>query len=381
MDSRIRQTVQGIHDSRWSASFAIAGAGNSALSWVLGVAGASRTVLEALVPYSGRSLEQYLGHAPKQAVSATSARLMARAAYRRSLILREGSSPVLGVSCTAAIATDRRKRGAHRCHVGIWGPEGWRTYSITLEKGLRDRDGEELVVSRLILRSLAEACGVDDAIDLGLSATEHVSESGTSYQDPLEAVIGGHIRTAAFYADGTWLADYPHSGGILPGSFNPLHDGHRKLATAASNMLGAPVVYELSITNVDKPPLEEDVIRSRVSQFAGLGTVVITDAQVFFEKAKLFPGAVLIIGVDTLSRLVEPRYYGGDEARMLVALSEIKAAGCRFLVAGRLEGDEYRALDDVTVPPMFSGLFQEIPESMFREDVSSSDLRTGGQAQ
>ena len=380
MESRIRQTVQRIHDSPWSVCFAIAGAGNSALNWVLGVAGASRTVLEALVPYSGTSLEHYLGHIPKQTVSATSAKLMARAAYRRSLRLREGSSPVLGLSCTATIATDRHKRGAHRCHVGVWGPQGWRTYSVTLEKGLRDREGEELVVSRLILRTLAQACGVHDTVDLGLSPTEDVRESEASYRNPLDALIGGQIQSAAFHADGTLAADPRNSGGILPGSFNPLHDGHRKLATAASKILGAPVAYELSITNVDKPPLGEHVIRDRVSQFAGLGTVIVTDAHVFSQKAKLFPDGVLIIGADTLSRLVDPNYYGGDEARMLLALSEIESAGCRFLVAGRLDGDEYRALGDVTLPPMFAGLFQEIPESKFREDVSSSGLRLAERA-
>jgi hypothetical protein len=284
------------------------------------------------------------------------------------------------LSCTATIATDRRKRGAHRCHVGVWGPQGWRTYSVTLEKGLRDRDGEELVVSRLILHALARTCGVRDPVDLGLSATEDVVESEASYRTPLDALIGGHVQSAASHADGTWASDSRHSGGILPGSFNPLHDGHRKLATAASDILAAPVAYELSVTNVDKPRLGEDVIRDRVSQFAGLGTVIVTDAHVFFEKAKLFPGCVLIIGVDTLSRLVDPRYYEGDEARMLLALSEIEASGCRFLVAGRLEGDAYRTLRDVPLPPMFSGLFQEIPESKFREDVSSSGVRLAGRA-
>ena len=348
---------------------------------MLSVPGASRTVLEALVPYSAGSLERHLGRIPpKQTVSAATARLMAQAAYRRSVRLRRGPSPVLGVSCTATIATDRPKRGEHRCHVGIWSAEGSTTYSLTLEKGLRDREGEELVVSRLILRSLAEAAGVHDSVYLELSADEGVEESRVSYRDPLEALLAGHIETAAYLVDGAWAADPHHSGGILPGSFNPLHDGHRRLAKAASEMLGAPVVYELSVTNVDKPPLPAELIRDRVSQFAGHGTVIVTDARLFSDKAKLFPGSTLIIGTDTLSRLVDARYYGDDEVGMLLALSEIESSGCGFLVAGRLQGGRYRALADVPVPRRFSEMFREVPESSFREDLSSSELRTAGRA-
>ena len=131
------------------------------------------------------------------------AKLMAQAAYRQSVRLRRGSSPVLGMSCTATIATDRPKRGEHRCHVGIWSAEGPQTYSLTLEKGLRDREGEEQVVSRLILRALAEASGVHESVDLELSAAEAVQESKVSYRDPLEALLAGHVRTAAFLADGS----------------------------------------------------------------------------------------------------------------------------------------------------------------------------------
>src|SRR5690606_21233627 len=39
---------------------------------------------------------------------------------------------------------------------------------------------------------------------------------------------------------------------LLPGSFHPLHDGHRGMARVARRKLSAPVVWELSVANVDK---------------------------------------------------------------------------------------------------------------------------------
>lgn len=377
MDSRTRQTIQLIHNSPWSASFALAGAGSSALGWLLEVSGASRTILETLVPYSTASLERYLDNASqKQAVSHATAKLMAQAAYRQSVNLKHDSSPVLGVSCTATIATDKLKRGEHRCHVGIWSAMGWHTYSLTLEKGRRNRETEELVVSRLILRALAQATSVPDSVELELLENEVIEESKHTYRDALEALLDKHVQTAIYLADGTWAADHYHIGGILPGSFNPLHDGHRMLAKAASNMLGDPVVYELSVTNVDKPALSAEAIRQRVSQFTGHGTVIVSDTRLFSDKAKLFPGSTLVIGTDTLSRLVDPHYYEDDKVRMLMSLSEIESSGCRFLVAGRLQDGRYRTLTDVSVPHRFSDMFKEVPESSFREDLSSSELRS-----
>ena len=41
---------------------------------------------------------------------------------------------MVGVGCTAAIATDRPKRGAHRCHVAAWSQRGVTTYSLETVK-------------------------------------------------------------------------------------------------------------------------------------------------------------------------------------------------------------------------------------------------------
>src|SRR5690349_16379855 len=75
---------------------------------------------------------------------------------------------------------------------------------------------------------------------------------------------------------------------LLPGSFNPLHRGHTTLAAVAAARLGAPVHFELSITNVDKPDLPIEEVERRVAQFTLVGPVWLTRATTFARKAELF---------------------------------------------------------------------------------------------
>ena len=44
-------------------------------------------------------------------------------------------------------------------------------------------------------------------------------------------------------------------------------------------------------------------------------------------------------------------------------------------MAGREHDGAFRTLDDVPVPRGFADLFEAIPESAFRQDVSSTELR------
>lgn len=177
-EQQIERLVARIHASPTMAVVVVAGAGGQALAWLLGVPGASKTVLEATVPYSRASMAEYLGQEPAEYVSAETAIAMAQAAYGRALRLRESDAPdtpVVGLACTASIATERSKRGEHRCCVATWdGAAGATTYSLELEKGRRDRAAEDEVVSRLILHALAESCGVPPDLPLGLHDGERL---------------------------------------------------------------------------------------------------------------------------------------------------------------------------------------------------------------
>ena len=93
-----------------------------------------------------------------------------------------------------------------------------------------------------------------------------------------------------------------------------------------------------------------------------------TLASLLREPAKLRAAAELLVA--------EAKAYAGKRDPMHAALCCIRDAGCRFLVAVRLDGGgRVHSLADVAIPQEFAQLFTAIPESRFRIDASSSDIR------
>jgi hypothetical protein len=127
--------------------------------------------------------------------------------------------------------------------------------------------------------------------------------------------------------------------------------------------------------------LTGEVVRHRLRQFAWKSPVELTRAPTFLEKSRLFPGVTFVVGADTAERLVAMKYYGHDEDRMLAALEEIGQSGGSFLVAVRVDsGGRLLTLRDIPIPRRFVDLFAEIPEHLFRLDLSSSAIRQQGGA-
>ena len=198
------------------------------------------------------------------------------------------------------------------------------------------------------------------------------NQTGT---DPLlEDLEMGRRRAVWSMPDGTIrLALDNQPEGLLPGAFNPLHTGHVELCRAAAEVLEGEVFFELSIVNVDKPPLDFETIKDRRRQFSV--PLLLTAAPRFVEKAAIVPHTTFVIGSDTLERIVLPRYYDDDESSMRAALASIRDHGGRFLVAGRNTFREFIKLSDISIPSDFKELFEELPESLFRVDLSSTELR------
>jgi nicotinic acid mononucleotide adenylyltransferase len=168
---------------------------------------------------------------------------------------------------------------------------------------------------------------------------------------------------------------------IFSGAFNPLHAGHRRMAETAEELLAQPVAMELSILNVDKPIVDYLEIDRRLQQFDAEQAVWLTRTATFEEKSRLFPGATFVVGVDTLRRIAEPRYYGNDRGAMLQSIERIVARDCRFLVFGRALASSFIRLADLDLPEALRRVSSEVPPERFREDISSTTLRNEGPRQ
>lgn len=368
MTNLLPNIVSQIHLTGYRAVIAVTGGGSAALSRLLSEPGASRTVLEALVPYHEYALAEFLGGKPDQSCSEKTARAMAMAAFQRALDLQPGANHrhLLGVGATAALATDRRRRGENKVFVCVQSLATTREASLYLDAE-RSRAEEEDVAAQLIIDILAESCGLPVDLVMAASATGRFAERCTVGQPAWQKLLNGESQSTHEVGSTPEI--------LFPGAFNPMHDGHRTMVRLAEAMLGGTVTLEISAFNVDKPPLDYFDMMHRESALGGEYPLIFTHAPTFVEKAAIFPEIPFVVGVDTVKRIADPRYYGGSEDSCLSAIATIAEYGNTFLVFGRQLGSSFETLDDLQLPKVLTSICRGVEEEMFRHDISSRQLR------
>ena len=376
VDPGIWSRAEAVLASGTKVALATTGGGSQLLTWLLNHPGASRAVIEAQVPYSTAALQDYLGSPGPHRVEEETARSMAARAFARARGLSGDEHPVIGVGCTAALATSRRRRGQDRASIVLRTPNEYWFHALHFDQGPADRLDQENALSRVALRALAAACQGLRPVGAECPDRARVAVRVEPVQTVLEGLLMGAAPAIQMGADGDLSFQLEtRSRLVFPGSFNPLHEGHVELAAVAEAQSGRPAWLEISVENVDKPPLTYAEVNERLQPLRGRYRVVVTRAATFVEKARICPGSWFVIGYDTLVRLVDARYYAEGEGGVQAALAEMAALRCRFLVAGRLHQGCYRTLAAVALPEPCRCMFEMIPEDAFRCDVSSTEIR------
>lgn len=338
----------------------VTGGGTGAISELLCHGGGSKVLLEAIVPYGKQSAIELLGEEPAKFVSVDTTEKLAEAAYKRAVKL-SNSTDVFGLAANASLTVENEREGrTNIVHVGICtGLRRTVVYSFNINKATREE--QEAIVSRHILETL------------------HASMMNNIYfKTFLEATVEGWNSFYEIQSEGGLI--------VMPGSFNPIHEGHLIMADVAKRMTGKDVHFEISITNVDKPDVTYESMMERVKALEAakipLTRLHIVKAAKFVQKMDLYPkGTTFVVGFDTWQRMMSDidNLQSHQKHARYMLLEKAFEKGAKFIVFGRvIKGLNCRGSDIDTPKHEFFNNKGSVTfvDNVFI-DMSSSKIRSG----
>jgi len=150
----INFSTQNIINSNYQIVFVITGGGASALSNILTTPGASNIFLEAQIPYNKKTLTEYLNKNVENSCNAITAVNLADIAFKRAINITNKKKLILGVSCTAALKTLRKRKGKDRAHIAVHSHKCKFYKYISLNQ--QTRENQETILSNSIIYYINE---------------------------------------------------------------------------------------------------------------------------------------------------------------------------------------------------------------------------------
>lgn len=354
----MKDKITDIHQSPFRMVLAITGGGTEAIGELLRHGGGSDTLLEAIVPYSKESLHELIGKKPDSYVSAETAKDMAMSAYCRALLLdsrTEKAEPLnligIGVTCKLAKQGDEREGRQHEVYFASQSYHKTTVSGVSFEKK-GSREEQESITANFILNRIASLCKPekytkdanleDNTKDRTFIIDKETEADGETSELLLNTL--GSINSGKNSPQKVNLGKNSNKPCIImPGSFNPCHKNHIEMAMIASEKYDMPVDFEISLANVDKPPIDYISLKERVDSVrvciqdmgkGSAGNIYLSNSPLFADKAILFPDSVFLIGTDTLNRLFNVNYYRECED-MQSLIDHFRNYNIRFMVFRR----------------------------------------------
>ncbi|WP_406656990.1 hypothetical protein V7O62_00160 [Methanolobus sp. ZRKC2] len=382
--------IQEIHKSPSRIVLSITGGGSGAIDKILRYGGGSATLLEALVPYDKNALTDFIGREPGNYCSEETAREMAMASFERALKINHkekgtDTRNIIGIGVTCKLVTSDNEREGRKHEVYFASQSFLQTTStrLTLLKK-RTREEEEDITSLFVIYRIAQLCNVDvenTFIPPSLIPELNEADTKTAEVNPdignllVNTLLKGEKAEKHSINISSPLKDKSSQPRmIFAGSFNPCHKNHIEIARTAFRISRFPVCLEISLANVDKPPIDFISLEYRLNSLEKymsedfIGDIYITNAPFFAEKATLFPDCCFLIGADTLNRTFNEKYYRRGETKKSL-LEHFKSLKVQFLVFQR-KNVEFTLDKDI------QDTFKVIELSKYKDDgTSSSQIR------
>jgi nicotinic acid mononucleotide adenylyltransferase/nicotinamide mononucleotide (NMN) deamidase PncC len=351
-DNVIRQLCQEIAKANPRIYLCASGTGGRIQQYLQEIPGAGSYLMGASFPYATDQMDDFLGFKPEKYCSSTTAMQIALESYYRAFDPND-TRPAIGFGLSGVVAATREHKGGNRIICAAVTEIGCHVYKLDLPMrvGLEARLLDNHVADLFGIYCLHSALGLVPSFEL---LTEIMKTPIWGYEHSLFSdEVARDLVLKLPYWDannkrGT-LEDAKWHTLLYPGAFNPPHYGHHKLAREAQS--NQSNVYEhnndplfmISVDNPHKPWLSVTDILKRAKMLKGSYRVFTVGEPLFTDKVNNWPATRLIIGTDTLDRLLDPKW--GPTTEEVITTFRNKLV--QFYVANRTVDGELLTLEQL----------------------------------
>lgn len=282
--------------------------------------GASAWMSGASFPYDPEETNEFLGF-KSTGVNHDTAVHLACVAYMKAY--RFGRKLPIGVGITTSVASMTAHRGDHRVHACIITPTACYYCDVILEKktGALFREIDN-IITRDVAFTLLE-------VVLGIPRTDGQQFEIKSLEQ--STLLDMVMERPVFHESGLRSQQLPNHVALMPGAYDPPHEGHFGIADAMDSDFRFRVFHHITIDQPHKPHLTAQDVLQRAKLLRHRNVIFTRGDALYIDKIRKF-GLPIVMGTDALDRILDPKWGVPTED----LLSELYKLNAKIFVNGRI---------------------------------------------